>query len=253
MRVAASAALSEMGTSRLPGVVLAWNNCFAARDQARRIRKVPGRNPLTLSRPSRSLLLYLAQNVRLLRPSLGRGVVQSPVAGLLLGSLSCLLPFSSPPSQWGTWMPNAPKVIRNRHATTLGRVPPQCCNDRWHPPPPQHPHSSSVYLRFMTSLVLGSRRVNESPKKTRRGNTNGSEDGVSTAVIAQRQTSPICQAPKHVFHRVALLRQSDSVDCWMTAFGTCRDTRPDCAWCERITEPGGIVSFLCWQLFGEMP
>ena len=36
----------------------------------------------------------------------------------------------------------------------------------------------------------------------------------------------------------------------MTAFGTCRDTRPDCACCERITEPGGIVSFLCEHLFG---
>ena len=36
----------------------------------------------------------------------------------------------------------------------------------------------------------------------------------------------------------------------MTAFATCRDTRPDCACCERITEPGGIVSFLCEHLFG---
>ena len=73
---------------------------------------------------------------------------------------------------------------------------------------------------------------------------------MSTAVIAQRQKAPICQAPEYVFHRVALLRQSDSVSCWMTAFGMCRDTRPDCACCERITEPGGIASFLCEHLFG---
>ena len=36
----------------------------------------------------------------------------------------------------------------------------------------------------------------------------------------------------------------------MTAFGTCRDTRLDSACCEPITEPIGIVSFLCEHLFG---
>ena len=74
---------------------------------------------------------------------------------------------------------------------------------------------------------------------------------MSTAVIAQRETSPLCQTPEHVFNRVALFIQSHSVSCWMTAFGTCRDTRPDCACCERITQPGGIVSFISSQLFGH--
>ena len=36
----------------------------------------------------------------------------------------------------------------------------------------------------------------------------------------------------------------------MTAFGACRDTRPDGACCSPITEPIGIVSFLCEHLFG---
>ena len=73
---------------------------------------------------------------------------------------------------------------------------------------------------------------------------------MSTALKAQRQTSPICQVPKHVFNRVALLRQSDSVSCWMTAFDACRNTRPDGACCSPITEQIGIVSFLCEHLFG---
>ena len=49
---------------------------------------------------------------------------------------------------------------------------------------------------------------------------------------------------------MALLRQSDGVSCWMTAYGTCRDTHLECACCEPITEWVSIVSFLCEHLFG---
>ena len=76
------------------------------------------------------------------------------------------------------------------------------------------------------------------------------DDGVSTAVIAQRDTPQIYQAPEYVFNHVALLRQSDSVDCWMTAFATCRNTCPDCACSSRITEPIGIGFVLSSHLFG---
>ena len=48
-------------------------------------------------------------------------------------------------------------------------------------------------------------------KNNRSSNTNGREEGVSTAVIEHRDKSPIFQAPEHVFNRVSLFIQSDIV------------------------------------------
>ena len=81
------------------------------------------------------------------------------------------------------------------------------------------------------------------PNNNRSGNTDGSDDGVSTAVIAHRDTSPIYLARTY-FNRVSLFIQSHIVYWWMTAFGTCRDTRADFAFCLRIAEPVGIESFI---------
>ena len=68
-------------------------------------------------------------------------------------------------------------------------------------------------------------------KNNRSGNTDGREKGLSTAVIAHRNAPPIVQTPKHIFHLVPLFIQSDSVYCWITAFGTCQDTPADFAFC----------------------
>ena len=73
------------------------------------------------------------------------------------------------------------------------------------------------------------------------GNTEGKEERVSTAIIAHSDTSPLFHAPEHVFTLVSLFMQPDIVYCWMTAFGICRDTRADFAFCLRITELVGIV------------
>ena len=68
-------------------------------------------------------------------------------------------------------------------------------------------------------------------KNTRSGTTDGRQEGVRTAVVAHSDTSPLFHAPEHVFTLVSLFMQPDIVYCWMTAFGICRDTRADFAFC----------------------
>ena len=67
-------------------------------------------------------------------------------------------------------------------------------------------------------------------KNNRSGHANGREDGVSTAVIARRQTSPLCQAPEHVFSAVVAAVIQHFRSCGAVETIGQRVLRNDCLW-----------------------